>query len=457
MSGTSPCDKDVKQIEHLQDSLHAQFAMLDQSQLDMSGSSRLTVISHNDDSFSQFDDLDNDNNEAADNSSLAPALAHHDWLLAVVLVEWCIPCMPCMPSTYESANLTYRIIELVLWRWQACQHLTDLWGAIADKSFQYSQVLHVAPGKMICNCARSSIKKLNDVISFYCHAYTKCHLAMIWLAAGEHILSSFPMLSKNKMWRLAWHSWLLTSPGHPLFVFPGYGRLISWQQKTPHQPCKNVHAQFAIYNYLIALSVRCVHWLRARAQKEHWEEEVILIQYEMQWTVQYFLHNRGLWEEHHRNSIGLGLVAYAAHKASMWNFMALHADHTFSEQNSQYKRLMDWIYFVLHIAGNRYVALYAVAHTGTIQRLLACIGLMPVWCRVALHWHCSMLDWYIAGLHRGSMLVWCHVALHQCCSNACILLQFPLLAVSHPSFGNRFTYTCFVHVSSLPLVTTAVE
>ena len=29
--------------------------------------------------------------------------------------------------------------------------------------------------------------------------------------------------------------------------------------------------------------------------------------------------------------------------------------------------------------------------------------------------------------------------------------------LSRPSFGNRFTYTCFAHVSSLPLVTTAVE
>ena len=29
--------------------------------------------------------------------------------------------------------------------------------------------------------------------------------------------------------------------------------------------------------------------------------------------------------------------------------------------------------------------------------------------------------------------------------------------MSHPSFGNRFTYTCLTHVSSLLLVTTAVE
>ena len=102
-----------------------------------------------------------------------------------------------MPSTYEGTNLTYRTIELVLRRRQACQHLTDLRGAIADKSFQYSHVLRVAPGKMIRNRARSSIKKLNDVISFHCRAYTKCCLAMIRLAAGEHILSSFPVLSKQ--------------------------------------------------------------------------------------------------------------------------------------------------------------------------------------------------------------------------------------------------------------------
>jgi hypothetical protein len=77
----NPCDEDVKQIEHLQDSLRAQFAMLDQSQLEMSGSSRLTVIPHDDDTFSQFDDLNDDHNEVAENSS--PALAHDDWLLAV--------------------------------------------------------------------------------------------------------------------------------------------------------------------------------------------------------------------------------------------------------------------------------------------------------------------------------------------------------------------------------------
>ena len=146
-----------------------------------------------------------------------------------------------MPSTYEGTNLTYRTIELVLQRRQACQHLTDLRGAIANKLFQYSHVLRVAPGKMIRNRARSSIKKLNDVISFHCRAYTKCRLAMIRLAAGEHILSSFPVLSKQDVKA---STALLTPniPGHPLFVFPGYGRLIYRQQKTPHQPCKNVHA-----------------------------------------------------------------------------------------------------------------------------------------------------------------------------------------------------------------------
>ena len=69
----NPCDEDVKQIQHLQDSLCAQFAMLDQSQLEMSRSSRLTVIPHDDDTFSQFDDLDDECCLAMGSSGLLPA------------------------------------------------------------------------------------------------------------------------------------------------------------------------------------------------------------------------------------------------------------------------------------------------------------------------------------------------------------------------------------------------
>jgi hypothetical protein len=43
------------------------------------------------------------------------------------------------------------------------------------------------------------------------------------------------------------------------------------------------------------LTVRRVHWLRARAQLMRWKEEVTLTGYEMQWTVRYFQYQSQKW------------------------------------------------------------------------------------------------------------------------------------------------------------------
>ena len=93
-------------------------------------------------------------------------------------------------------------------------------------------------------------------------------------------------------------------------------------------------------SFLDIFVVQRVHWLQARGQKEQWNEEVILVRHEMEWTVQYFLHNRDVWEEQRKSSLHPGPALYAAHKASMWNYMALDANQTFSQQNSMYKRLL---------------------------------------------------------------------------------------------------------------------
>ena len=183
----NPSDEDVKQIEHLQDSLCSQFAMLEQLQQDVLDLLRPSVALQDNEIHSQFDDLDEEE------ITQEPAPGHGPDLLPLSLEHR----SPCMPLTCSDSNPVHCTIELILCRQQACQHLTSLRETIADKSFQYSHVLHAAPGKLIQNCARSSIRKLNDLICFHCWAYTKCRLALVWLAAGEQILSRFPILSKH--------------------------------------------------------------------------------------------------------------------------------------------------------------------------------------------------------------------------------------------------------------------
>ena len=59
--------------------------------------------------------------------------------------------------------------------------------------------------------------------------------------------------------------------------------------------------------------VQRVHWLRAQAQKNRWEEELLLIKYEMEWTTRYFLHRARQWQDKFQiTDIDAGPKAYAA-------------------------------------------------------------------------------------------------------------------------------------------------
>lgn len=88
---------------------------------------------------------------------------------------------------------------------------------------------------------------------------------------------------------------------------------------------------------LIFFAVRRVHWLRARALNERWHEEKILVGYEMQWTVRYFLYKCKEWEEG-RDTVGVsaGGKVYAARQARRWKAYAEAADTLFSRTTGHY-------------------------------------------------------------------------------------------------------------------------
>ena len=88
---------------------------------------------------------------------------------------------------------------------------------------------------------------------------------------------------------------------------------------------------------LISLPVKRVHWLRARAQHMRWREECILVRYEMEWTVRYFLHKSDLWTLGDHTNIAAGAVAYAHRQAAMWRDLAHYADQSFKSVNVNYK------------------------------------------------------------------------------------------------------------------------
>jgi len=87
--------------------------------------------------------------------------------------------------------------------------------------------------------------------------------------------------------------------------------------------------------------VQRVHWLRARAQKNRWQEELTLVGYEMEWTTRYFLYRAGKWQtQFGKENQQAGTKAYAARQAAQWGDLASDADRAFRVVNREYKKVM---------------------------------------------------------------------------------------------------------------------
>lgn len=85
--------------------------------------------------------------------------------------------------------------------------------------------------------------------------------------------------------------------------------------------CK-IHFHFFIIVKLTSFfAVYKVHWLKARAWADRWEEEFQLVYSEMDWTLRYFQHQGGMWVQWTQKSLEeekMGHAAYAARQDSMW-------------------------------------------------------------------------------------------------------------------------------------------
>lgn len=87
--------------------------------------------------------------------------------------------------------------------------------------------------------------------------------------------------------------------------------------------------------------VHRVHFLRARARKNRWTEELLLVHHEMSWTVRHFRHQAMIWENRITEWEGRpGPIAYARRKLSVWSEMADVAEQQFRLINANYMTII---------------------------------------------------------------------------------------------------------------------
>jgi hypothetical protein len=89
---------------------------------------------------------------------------------------------------YAQLELTHRISH-------AENHLNRIRDLIAEKSFQFSHVIRVAPRKAVNTRSRAEVKKINLQISVHCRLYTQCRARLIKLGASPETLNRYQIIT----------------------------------------------------------------------------------------------------------------------------------------------------------------------------------------------------------------------------------------------------------------------
>ncbi|KAG1722296.1 hypothetical protein EDB19DRAFT_1645857, partial [Suillus lakei] len=75
-----------------------------------------------------------------------------------------------------------------------------------------------------------------------------------------------------------------------------------------------------------------VNWLRTKALHDCWNEEVVLVKHEMQWSINFFNYRAKQWLSHMHNATSPGLTGhtcYAARQSHIYDQLAVHAEDSF--------------------------------------------------------------------------------------------------------------------------------
>lgn len=252
-----------------------------------------------------------------------------------------------LPSN-GNTSAHFKNSELAIRRKAADSLLNQIRDVIADKSFRYTDHIRTAPRKGVKTRARTTILELDRHLSLFCQLYTYCRARMQALGADEQILNHFQPLKKEDVrsstavlrpnqagsTKLKL-SWIWQSMDRRIMADPNEGLDTS-------DPATLLECELMIFRGILTLNicpaVRRIHWLRGRASAQRWAEETMLVPYEMQWTVRYFMHKSNFWDSElcRGTTLTAGARAYAERKKMMWRHMAEFADKEFKLNTAHY-------------------------------------------------------------------------------------------------------------------------
>ncbi|KAI5997598.1 hypothetical protein EDD15DRAFT_2364364 [Pisolithus albus] len=200
-------------------------------------------------------------------------------------------------------------MELKLRIGQANDALHGLRIALADKAVAFRGVVRKATSYSMRTRAWQMVNSIDISVRQQAAIYKRCREAMIALGADTDTLTRFQQLQKSHM---AIHTAAFSQNAHD-----------HRSSNLPWFWCMDIPRTTSSKNWLTEFYR--IHWLRAKAVKDRWEEEEDLLVSEFHWTMNFFKFRAKKWNKKcvSFKAAGLhGAACYAARQKAVYDRLA---------------------------------------------------------------------------------------------------------------------------------------
>ncbi|PPQ94598.1 hypothetical protein CVT25_010606 [Psilocybe cyanescens] len=332
--GTAPLEQDrqvVSQLHQVLTSMFGQIKQLQQAAKVPDIARSFDLVNFQDEA--EFDNDDQDGRHGPDASEWPTVDSRTESTSTTIFPERQTLSLPSnfnVPQRFASAELELR-------KNQARNNIRRIRDIVANISFLYRYVVRTGNCTSIWNDGQKKVKSLNHAKILHTRIYSACRSRLIALKCEHEFLNIFRELTRNDL-KPSTAIWKPNVPGSSKIELPWIWMTGRWHLLNNSGAAADTdrlngpNAQQRFQN-----EFNRVHWLRARAQKNRWNEEIVLVKYEMLWTVRNFIHRREEWAKvSDMANINSGPKAYAFWQSRMWHKYAVGADLAFKNSCKRY-------------------------------------------------------------------------------------------------------------------------
>jgi hypothetical protein len=206
--------------------------------------------------------------------------------------------------------------------------------ALGHKSYVFRKNVRPARTQRLKTRAWAEVHAVESTVQHHARVYMRARQAIVDLGAETEMLDRYKILRREdlsvKTSAISPNLRGQRNKSLPWFWTMDVRRDTDVELWMEDCTCFSVHTGL---RNLILFAVYRVHWLRAKAQKMRWIEELQCLQVEMESAVRFFMHQEQFWKAKRKlvePQLQPGHDAWAARQSAMWFSMAIRAESAFN-------------------------------------------------------------------------------------------------------------------------------